>query len=216
MIVIFSAVILEAQPMAQALGLVRQAAACWADDRIHLHAVGIRAANLAPDLLPPATRGLILAGLAGALDPSLTIGDVLLDASSTALPAKPPCRIAPIHCSAQIVATPYAKARLRQETGAMATEMESAIVRVFAAANHLPFLHVRAISDTAAETLDPAVINLVDALGRPKPVTIAITLLRKPCIIPQLKRLQRNSTLATANLATAVRTILATGWPHTV
>ncbi len=216
MLIIFTAVMLEAQPIAKTLGLKRQSSTHWANDRIHLHVAGIKAAHLSDAMIRPQTQGIILAGLAGALDPTLSIGDVLLDATSTALRASLPCRVGRIHTATQIIATPQAKATLFQQTAAQAVEMEAATVRQFAAQHQLPFLHVRAISDTATESLNPAVLKLVDSLGRPKPLAIAAALLKNPMLIPTLTQLRRNTLCATANLSRTLASILSTPWPNSV
>jgi len=214
MLLILTALISEAQPIAKALALPRRTPTHWADARIHLHAVGIRAGHFAPALVPPAVCGIILAGLAGALDPTLAAGAVILDSASAPMPAKPPCRVGSIYCSQELLTTPQAKAALAAQTGALAVEMEAGAIRAFAATRGLPFMHIRAISDTAAEPLNPAVLTLVDDRGRVQPWALAGTLLRNPLLIPTLCHLGRNTARATANLARVVAAITRSGWPE--
>ncbi len=69
-------------------------------------------------------------------------------------------------CSSdKIVSTPTEKAELFRQTGALAVDMESDRVRKWAGENGIPFIGIRAISDTADEALDPAVVGLVDEMG---------------------------------------------------
>ncbi len=209
---IVTAVIIEATPLARVLGLARCSATHWAGPAAHLHVAGIRAIHLSSAMLPPKCDGIILCGLAGALDPELMVGDVLLDSTSDNIPMPPPCRVGTILCTGEIAATPRAKAELFRRTGSAAVEMEADVVRKLARENHLPFLHVRAISDTAAESLNPSVMGLVDSVGRPKPLAVGRTLLRQPGLIPELNRLRQASNRATKSLATIVGAIVASGW----
>lgn len=176
--------------------------------QVEIHTIGIRAARIPSGLLSKGTTAILMAGLAGALDPSLKVGDVIVDDCANLLPATIPFRRGTIHTANQIVATPAQKAELFARTGAAAVDMESDAARQYAQASGVPLIAVRAISDTADETLDPAVIGLVDELGRVKPAMLTATLLRRPGLIPYLNRLGKNSRFAANQLGLTVRAIV--------
>jgi hypothetical protein len=83
--------------------------------------------------------------------------------------------------------------------------MENAIVRRAAGKAGIPFIGIRAISDRADQSIDPAVLSLVDDLGQPRPLAIAGLLLRKPRMVNELRQLQKQGELAAAALGAAVR-----------
>jgi hypothetical protein len=169
---------------------------------------GIRAGHLpARDRLNGVLL-IIVAGVAGALDPTLSIGDVVLDDPDHRLPDSPLYRRGRIHTASQIAATPVEKTRLFQETNALAVDMEQAIIAELVRPLGIPVIGLRAISDTADQSLDPAVMNLVDDLGRPKPMKIAATLIRRPGLVPHLMKLNTNTRIALKNLSRATSSII--------
>lgn len=142
-----------------------------------------------------------MAGFGGALDPGLKIGDVVID--------DPPGRI---YTSDALISTPEEKAELYARTGAQVVDMENAIVRTFAEHLGIRFVGIRAVSDTASDSLDPAVLTLVDDLGRLKPARLARTLICRPMLIPSLRALGRNAAIAADGLATEVARLVACGF----
>jgi adenosylhomocysteine nucleosidase len=161
---------------------------------VQLTVIGIRAVRLPQQI---EARAILMAGFAGALDPLLRIGDIVHD--------DPP---GTIHTSTQIVATPTDKATLYKSTGAKAVDMETAIVRALAQRLGISFVGIRAISDTAADSVDPAVLNFVDETGRLRPAALAKALLQRPSLIPQLNHLRANSAIAARALTDALRAFL--------
>lgn len=163
--------------------------------------------------------GVILAGLAGGLDPSLRVGDVVAD-------ARPPegwpgvadgaYLAATIHSTHELVATPTEKAALFACEGSAAVDMEGARVAAEAERIGVPFLNLRAISDTAHEALDPAFLSFIDATGRPRLPAIAAALLTRPALVMPVLRLARNTRIATESLGAAVRSILQQSRPRAV
>ena len=87
---------------------------------------------------------------------------------------------------------------------ALAVDMEGEAVRALAASWGVPFLHVRAISDTASESLDPAILGFVDEVGGVRAGALMMGLLRRPGLIPHLVRLGKNSGLAGRHLGEVV------------
>jgi hypothetical protein len=182
-------------------------AKCAPATNVQVLAIGLHARHL-PAL--PAARGIVLAGLAGALDPALRVGDVIVDSASTPMP-RSRVHAGTIASVSAAVCSTAAKAALARATDAVAVEMECAALRPRLPAG-VPFLHLRAISDTAATALDPAILTLIDDTGRPRPAAVAALLLRRPGLVGPLRRLQADSRRALAQLVTTLATILQ-DWP---
>jgi adenosylhomocysteine nucleosidase len=174
---------------------------------LEIHLVGIGATQM-PDLRHTPPNGIIMAGLAGALYPALRIGDVVIDDCPAEFQPSGHFRTGKITASKKLVSTPLEKRLLFEQTGALAVDMESAVVRAAAAEQNLPFVSIRAISDTADESLDPAILGMVDSFGQPRIIPLALALLRRPMLIPRLIRLGKSSNLAAKNLATVVHAIV--------
>lgn len=208
-LLILTAVILEARALADALEMT-----CPAPDRlskagrkgitITLGITGISATQLPGE----AADCVIMAGLAGALDPSLAIGDLVVDDWPEQMAPPAGSKRGAIHASPRIAADPAEKARLFAHTEARAVDMESAAVRAWAGRQGAAFGAIRAISDRADQALDPAVLTMVDAWGRPRPATIGRALLRHPRLIPQLVRLGVDSKRAARRLGQALREVV--------
>jgi adenosylhomocysteine nucleosidase len=86
------------------------------------------------------------------------------------------------------------------QSGAVAVDQESSAVAAVAARHGLPMLAVRAIVDDAEATLPLAVIDGVDAYGRPKAAALLGGLLRSPWQIAKLPGLARGFNVASASL----------------
>jgi hypothetical protein len=176
---------------------------------VRLIVIGPRAQNLPKITGPTECRGILLAGLAGALDPSLSDGDVILDEGSPIDVSNiPHCRRGRIATSDRIIATPAEKAALFAATGAAVVDMETDAVRAFASQLGVPFLAIRAVSDLADQTLDPATVSWVTPTGGLRWGKVLGTLCRRPTTIVEMTRLGRRSDRAMQNLATVVREIL--------
>ena len=200
---IFTAVHAEAQAIAKALrseGLFGAA-----DIRI----IGIRAVRLPTNVSAPDIRRIILAGFGGALDPALHIGDVVVDGLPRPCSGEAAFRTGRIHTALGIVSTPAQKAALYLQTGAIAVDMEGEKVRRFAELLGVSFIHVRAISDTATEALDPVILNFVDEFGRVRPLALAGGLLQRPQLISKLVRLGMNARVAGIRLGKVVAELVA-------
>jgi adenosylhomocysteine nucleosidase len=174
---------------------------------VRLVGIGARRLHLLPSKKP---RALIMAGLAGALAPDFTIGDVVVQGSCRALPG---VRLGTLATTSHILATPADKAALFRQTGALAVDMETRPVQQYAESLGIPFLAVRAISDTASESLDPALLTLVDADGRPRIGSALRYLAGNPGRLFKLLRLRRATNLALARLSATLVAILDSGWP---
>jgi adenosylhomocysteine nucleosidase len=212
-LVILTAVALEARAVAKAWGLpapkpgkpVRTERTV---PTVEVHLVGIGGVRMPTDLHDPPVGVIIMAGLAGGLDPILRVADIVIDDCPAPYVPHIQYRRGKIIVSPTIISTPSGKLQLFRQSGALAVDMESAAARALAAELGVAFVLVRAISDSAAEALDPAVLKMVDAFGRPRPLSIARALVRQPSLIPQLRQLSENARQAAANLAAAVAAIV--------
>ncbi len=147
---------------------------------------------------------LVSFGIAGALDPSLKPGDLVIGAAvrtvqgdrlpvdqkwlahlTTHLAA---ARIADVVGSTSIAATVAQKATLHRDTGAACVDQESHWVADAAHARHIPFIVLRAIADRAGDNLPPAVLVGLDQQGNPRTSAVIGALLRDPTQLPGLIR----------------------------
>ena len=127
------------------------------------------------------------AGFAGALDPSLAAGALVLWGESSPWLAGARAALGNRACvgalasSPEPLETPRAKRQWARLTGAVAVDMETASVAAFCREKGVPFLALRAISDTAREEL-PVPFAVWFDLGaqRPRRARLIGFLLRHP------------------------------------
>ncbi|HEY7086554.1 MAG TPA: hypothetical protein VH518_00615 [Tepidisphaeraceae bacterium] len=213
---IYTALEIEARAVANALGVpfrppVTVAPGVLAGTiPISLHLIGIRASCIPACQAQDHVSVIVLAGLAGALDPSLRCGDVVVDDPSRLLRLENPStfHFGPIHTSDRIIATPSEKAELFRTTRALAVDMETEIVRRAADKASATCIVVRSISDSADQTLDPSILGLVDSQGRVKPIAVAATLVRRPHVLPQMLQTRARTRVALEALSRAVAAIV--------
>jgi hypothetical protein len=186
-LMIFTALTREARAVQRAIGVVRN---------VEVHVIGLRGKGL-PPVAPNDT--VLVAGLGGALDPALKVGDLVLDTRVAGLPASLPWHTGSIHTAADLVKTPAEKATLFRETGASVVDMEHDRVRA-GVKTERPVVGLRAISDPADMALDPRVADFIDPFGRPQPLAILKTIGRRPGMLPHLIRLNSNTRIALRNL----------------
>jgi adenosylhomocysteine nucleosidase len=113
-----------------------------------------------------------------------------------------------------IVATPAEKAALWRATGAWAVDMETQPVQRYAQSLNIPFLAVRAISDCSADSLDPALLSLIDTQGRPCVGSALMHFAGHPAKLPAMMRIRRSTNIALSNLAVTLAAIITSGWPE--
>jgi adenosylhomocysteine nucleosidase len=194
-----------------------------------------RARRAALELVDAGADALLSWGTAGALDPALVGGSVLLatevispdEASGprarfrTSLPWRkrigsalathaPVFERALFTCSTP-VATTQAKANLFLRTGAAAVDMESAAVAEVAASHGLPFMAIRVIVDTAKDSLPEALVRALHAelCGESRRSRLALPVLRAPAQWGQLARLAWRYRRAATALRNCARVALA-------
>jgi len=152
-------------------------------------------------------------GVAGALDPALQPGTLLVStrvlaqgavpatttdswAAAPALLAAVPSRSARagVFLGTDVEARDNDLAALRKiraDSGAEIVDNESHIAAEFAAAHGLPFIAVRAVSDSIYRQLPPAALLALKADGSPDIAAVVKSLLRNPVQIPGLLRTAR-------------------------
>jgi adenosylhomocysteine nucleosidase len=157
-------------------------------------------------------------GMAGALDPALNPGDLLVaerviapdgriyaaDAAWSALLVAPPdetpgcpaCRLALLAGVDRPVVSAAGKRELRERTGAAAVDMESHVVAEAAARRGVPFIALRAIADPAGRAIPPAALAGLAPDGRTRPLAVLARLALRPWQIPELMRLAADSAAA--------------------
>lgn len=215
-LLVLTGVDVEAHGLARRLGLARVAVR----DVLHFRrpgldvvCVGPRAARLdaVGDGWPPDTV-VVSAGTAGALDPALREGDLLVPAAvvtpaGARHPLEPvgdlPCA-GHLLCVDAVVSTRAAKARLWARTGAAAVDMESAVIVAWARHRGLRPAVVRAISDAAHTGVPPSLAAAVDDHGRTRPGRALRAVLAHPATFSRTLALRRGTSLALATVATTL------------
>lgn len=180
--------------------------------------VGPRNAERATrDLLAAGHPSLVVsAGVAGGLNPSLKIGDVILagsiidEASGQRFHPGPDftghgLRFTFLSVSRMIASTAD-KRSLAAKYGADAVDMESAAIAKVCAEKGVPFAGVRAISDTADEVLPEAIAGFFDADGRLRVGRVIAALAKTPSLLKALRRLQAQTARAGESLRSFLET----------
>ena len=184
--------------------------------------VGMAAAREgARQLAAAGAKALVSWGLAGALDPALAAGTLVLASEvvspeggrsltarrwreqlAAAIAGRHPLCCGRLLTTWEPIRSAADKALAFRQTGAAAVDMESAAVAAVAADARLDFLVVRAIVDSAADTLPQAVIDATPTGTRAMHVaTLLSSLARSPGEVPGLIRLGSRYRVAARALA---------------
>ena len=155
-----------------------------------------------------APKCVVMAGFAGALDPELKVGDVVLNGVHCAVIERLKSISGRLYTSDQVICTPAQKSELFQSTGACAVDMETEVVERWARRQNIPFIAVRAMSDSAADEIDPRLLSLIDRWGRPRAGKLAGYLLGNPLRAMELARVAAASRYAAERLGVAVRDLV--------
>lgn len=158
---------------------------------------------------------LISSGFAGATDPSLHVGNLLLgeNFSDPDLLARARAlvisRVGKLVTVDRVIEGEAERIRFAREHGAAAIDMETEWIARACAAKNVPLLSLRAISDTAAAPF-PAPPNVLFNLERQRTSTIRLTrhLIAHPSAAVRLMRFARQIAVARAGLATALKTLV--------
>lgn len=151
---------------------------------------------------------LVSWGIAGALDPAIDSGDLVIAKtiidgdknyqSSSALAEKllsffsekkTTVLNASISSDNNICATVKDKNNLFIKTGAIAVDMESAAIAATALDNNLDFIVIRSIADKADLTIPEAVLKYTDDMGNPVIIKFIYSCIKKPDQIMDLFKL---------------------------
>lgn len=137
-------------------------------------------------------NGIISTGLCGALDPALRIGDVVVSPDAP-IETRRSCVRGAVHSIEHVAVTAAEKRTLRNQTGAIAVDMESAAIRSRAAEWNLPFFCIRAVSDRAGDMLPLDFNRYRNARGDFSRGGIALAAMARPfTVMPQLIEFDRN------------------------
>jgi adenosylhomocysteine nucleosidase len=162
-------------------------------------------------LLATGARALLSWGLAGALDPALAAGTVVLprevispegrlllttadwrESVSMEIAASHVVSCGRLLTCREPLGSTAAKALAFRQTGAVAADMESSAIAEVAAAERVPFLVVRAIVDTARDAVPEAALSATGAgRDRPRLGRLLANLVLTPGELPALIRLAR-------------------------
>ena len=142
---------------------------------------------------------IVSSGLAGALDPELVAGDVVLDGPTALVEqlraALPQAHVGPVLGSDIPIGSIIAKAEARR-SGAVAVDMESHIARRVAARHGLPCLVARVILDRADHALPPAALAGMKRDGGVALGAVLASLVLHPRQLPALIRTARDAQTA--------------------
>ncbi len=176
---------------------------------------GGQAATLDRDLDDEAelSPGIILScGIAGALAPTLGLGDVVIDGDAAVVDrlarALPHAHRGGIVGNDTIVATAMEKRLLRERTGALAVDMESHVAARVALRKGLPFAALRVISDRAEDGLPPAALVGMQPDGGMALGAVLASLARSPRQLSALIRTGRQADQAFRSLTLAFDAII--------
>jgi nucleoside phosphorylase len=199
--------------MKEEAGAFRKIAAQKPAVSLLLTGIGPRnAAKSVREFLANKTPARVLTcGFAGALIPGLPIGAVVFETDDaplrealTAAGARP----VKFHCADRVATTTREKQELRRSTNADAVEMESGIIAGICRERHLPCATVRVISDAADEDL-PLDFNRLSKPDRSLDYgKLAWAVAKSPQKIGALRRLQRQTKFAAAELAAVLAQLI--------
>lgn len=143
---------------------------------------------------------ILSSGVAGALDPSLKPGDIVIGGDPAVVArlqaALPQAKAGKVIGVDRIAGAIAEKQELFRETGALAVDMESHVAERTARKHGLPFGVLRVISDGAAETLPPAALAGMRPDGGIALGKVLLSLLSQPSQLPALIRTARHAGVA--------------------
>jgi adenosylhomocysteine nucleosidase len=186
---------------------------------------GAAAAQSAHSLIEAGAQALVSWGMAGGLDPALRPGTIFLpsevaspdgtsvlsteaswsEALGAAIATHQPLLQGRLLTTPKAVGTQADKSALFKQTGAVAVDMESLAIAQVAHSQQVPFIAIRVIVDSAADTLPRAVTAAADSEGQLQIGRLLGALARTPAEIPALLRLGGRYRAANRSLAAVGR-----------
>lgn len=157
---------------------------------------------------------MISSGLAGALQPNILVGDVIVQSHDPALAEQAaqalkdvriPFHIGQLVTVAQPVLTPGARKALAAQTHAVGVDMESQTIAALCKDRGIPCLALKAVSDGMDDDLSP-ILGGLDIIRIPR---IALKVLARPKTWPLAARLARHSYRAADHLGHAVWAVVS-------
>jgi hypothetical protein len=107
----------------------------------------------------------------------------------------------------RVLSSAAAKQEAYARSGAIAVDMESAVIATEVAAAGLPFICIRAVIDEAHHEIPGA--DLADESGRVAPLSAAAYFLKNPSAIAQVPAILKNLRRATTSIAAALEALCA-------
>lgn len=183
----------------------------------------VNAAQAARDLAGRGATALLSFGFAGGLDPALKVADLILaelvlgegdaglapdpgwQASAARKFAELNVIPVPIFSGKAVIATPADKARLRDETGASAVDMESFAVGRVAEDLGLKFLVLRAVLDPSDQIIPESALAGYSEDGTISRKDVAVALVARPQDMPAMIQLGIDNRKAQKTLSGVAR-----------
>jgi len=215
-LLVLTAVDVEARTLARHLGLMQNPASPWphfTGGALELATVGLRASRLAERAERFRPHDLcVSAGACGALAPELSVGalvvpQVVVGPDGRRWPAAPLRGLAghgTLLSVGEVVESGAQKSRLWLETGALAVDMESAVILAWASERGARAAVVRGVSDDAERGVPAALAAAVDDDGRVRPLRAVTAALSRATALSDLIALRSGTEAALKVVAGAL------------
>lgn len=196
----------------------------WNGTLLVISGIGAERARLAAEkLIKKGVTSLISWGTAGALVPNLSAGSLVVPQKvllpgcglfladeewhnrlETRLKMDVDFQSGPILQSDRVLRNPQGKMALAKKCGGIAVDMESAAVAEAALSANIPFVAIRAISDSVNMNIPLGALTAFDELGKLRLVRMLKTLGRRPHDLFRLIQLARGFQAALRTLKTVL------------
>jgi len=179
-------------------------------------AMGVTAAEVAERKLNASKPDLLVsAGFAGALQPDLEIGDLVIGQNYTdpgvlaGLNLSSKWRLGDLATVPAILENEQDKRAVAEKTGAIIADMETALLHEMCQARGIPLLSVRAISDTLTYQMPvPSSVLLNPRTGRPESLLLFRHLIANPLAVTGFNSLVKNARGAQVALGVGLEELL--------